>query len=299
MFELLSPSEVWRSEIHVKSYYFMSELQRDSLTLLCIGCVKQLFITTTRAGVFFPFPLFMLCLNKALKASLIILKWSCPPLQEKNYICFISFILNSISLPCSSYDLSTVKCNTGLLCIFPHLSWSTAVSELFILYWFLLWSIVFPIWFHWISFLFHTIFLKLNQLEIVSLLSNVLVSSLISSSEMFCFRFLMQSSTSDLVIFIPCIFSSTIFLYFMRMSQITFSKSHTIQDTSLGSHYSHNLLSSIRKGNRRFISLQCSDIFQCWRLQMVGVFAKDSMICNMPLETLAAVLLRKFHDIAL
>lgn len=86
MFELLTPSELGKLEIHGKSYCFVSELQTDFLTYVFVSCVKQIFIVTRKAAVFsfvlfvlfvlfpFPFPLLMLCLNKALKASLVILK---------------------------------------------------------------------------------------------------------------------------------------------------------------------------------------------------------------------------------
>lgn len=125
---------------------------------------------------------------------------------------------------------------------------------------------------------------------------NVLDSSLVSS-EKFCFSvFNVIFNFRFRVIFLPCIFSSTIFPYCMRRTQITFSKLYTIQDTSLDSYYSQDL----SKKEIEAISLQCSDIFQCWWIQMIGFFAKDSVVCNMPLETEAAVfLLRKYHEVAL
>lgn len=71
----------------------------------------------------------------------------------------------------------------------------------------------------------------------------------------------------------------------MRISQIILSKPYTLQDVSFDSFYSQDIL--LRKEIED--SFQYSNTFQCWLLQMGGIFAKDSVVCNMPFETLAAV----------
>lgn len=128
---------------------------------------KQVFITTERVGIFLPFTSFLffffpfflflflsfsiliLCLSKALKASQCSQIIQCTSGGEKKKL-NQSFLVKNIRSLCSSYDLTTVKCDIFLLYISPNLSCSVAVSGVSILYWRLLWSIIFHICFHWI-----------------------------------------------------------------------------------------------------------------------------------------------------
>lgn len=157
--------ELWRNA--EKSCSFISDLERYSSSFLWIIYYKQVFIITERVGIFlsftsflfffFPFFLFLflsfsiliLCLSKALKASQCSQIIQCISGGEKKKL-NQSFLVKNIRILCSSYDLTTVKCDIFLLYISPNLSCSVAVSGVSILYWRLLWSIIFHICFHWI-----------------------------------------------------------------------------------------------------------------------------------------------------